>query len=135
MDRAGYGHVEMYPNGKKAKWPAHRIVFALSTGNDPDRVDHRDCDPSNNRPNNLRAATGLQNRWNAPGWHKNTLPKGVHYERGRFYAKARPPRSKSALSLGGFATPAAAHAAWCEWARDVHGEFFNPGPLKLTVFD
>lgn len=45
---------------------AHRIVYALHTGNDPGGllVDHRDGDHLNNHPDNLRKATHSQNQMN-----------------------------------------------------------------------
>lgn len=45
---------------------AHRIVYALHTGEDPGdlQVDHMDGNPSNNHPHNLRKATHSQNQMN-----------------------------------------------------------------------
>lgn len=129
----GYLKVEVVSGGARRRFAGHRIAFVLHNGYDPEVVDHVNGDPSDNRAVNLRAATLLQNRWNAPGHKGHHFPKGVAREGRRFAAKAVEAGKK--IRLGVFDTPAEAHEAWKAWAAKAHGEFFNPGPVKLTVYD
>ena len=43
----------------------HRVVYYLTHGHCPEFVDHKDRDPSNNTPSNLRPATRSENGWNS----------------------------------------------------------------------
>lgn len=131
--RDGYHKVEVVSGGRRHRFAGHRIAFVLHNGYDPEIVDHINGDPSDNRAVNLRAATQIQNRWNAPGNRKFHFPKGVRQEGRRFVAKAR--IDGKWVRLGRFNTPAEAHEAWKAWAAEAHGEYFNPGPEKLTVYD
>lgn len=58
LDDKGYRRVNL--NGK-LKY-AHRIIYKIMTGNWPDIIDHIDCDPNNNKWNNLKSVTiGVNN--------------------------------------------------------------------------
>lgn len=111
---------------------AHRVIFKMQTGEEPDMVDHRNGDPFDNRWRNLRAATAVTNRRNNRG-RAGGLPKCVVLDKRRFRAVGSLGHEK--VRLGSYRTPAEAHAAWCVWAKPIHGEFFNPGPKIETVFD
>lgn len=74
---------------------AHRAVYALAYGSLPDVVDHIDGNRSNNKPANLRGATGSINQHNrrkAKGYYvtKNGTyrvmikAKGIHHLIGTF---------------------------------------------------
>ena len=56
----GYFHVRV--DGKRQMW--HRIIFVMHFGWAPETVDHIDGNPSNNKIENLRAATRAQNQHN-----------------------------------------------------------------------
>lgn len=49
------------------RFKAHRVIYCMYYGADPgsNMIDHIDCDPSNNRPENLRVATPSQNITNS----------------------------------------------------------------------
>ena len=72
----GYWKVGKAPN---MYW-AHRIVYELTYGpiSIDAQVDHRDCNPSNNRAANLRACTHGENSLNKFGSASDWYPKGVN---------------------------------------------------------
>jgi hypothetical protein len=105
----------------------HRIIWKWMTGEDPPMIDHRDCDGLNNAWKNLRLSTKAQNGRNClvQANKKSGLPKGVTRHRVRYDASIVVDRVRH--RLGRFDTPEDAHAAYCEAAKRLHGEFFNPG--------
>jgi hypothetical protein len=114
---------------------AHVIAYALTHGAvDFGEIDHRNVAGSDNRLVNLRPATRSQNNANRRGHSKSGLPKGVSFLNGKFVAYAHAGKGKTAY-LGRHATVEAAHAAYCEFAQARHGEFFNAGPQRASVFD
>ena len=62
------GHLQTCVERKR--YMVHRIIYFMATGVDPldSHVDHKDGDPTNNRPGNLRLATKAQN-----GRHRTKL--------------------------------------------------------------
>lgn len=105
---------------------AHRLIWKLVTGDEPpEEIDHIDCDGSNNRWNNLRAADRADNAHNTRKPVTNTSGfKGVHWDTStnRWCAQIKA-RSESPIYLGTFDTPEAAHAAYCRAAVLLHGQF------------
>jgi HNH endonuclease len=102
-----------------------RIVFLFKFGWLPDEIDHKDRDSTNDRPDNLRAATSSQNKHNSkgPGSKLGRL-KGTY----RDFTKVRTWASRIHVKgkkkhLGFFHTMEEAHAAYCEAAHDLRGEF------------
>ena len=133
VDKDGYGRAEFVHNGRRLRLRSHRVAFKLLTNEEPEFVDHISGNTRDDSAGNLRAATVLTNSRNRIGPRKHPLPKGVSREKGRFRAQGHLNGRK--VSLGSFDTPAEAHAAFCAWAKPIHGEFFNPGPAKPSVFD
>lgn len=129
----GYYRCEVTCDGKRHRLRSATTAYKMMTGLEPEMVDHRDLNTRNDRFDNLRASDRFGNRHNAPGNRNHPLPKGVSYDRGKFIAKGAHKGHK--LHLGTFRTPAAAHEAYCAWARPIHGEFFNAGPEKQSVFN
>jgi hypothetical protein len=73
---SGHGYRKLSLNGKRIY--AHQIVFLMHHGYIPQAVDHIDCDTSNNRIENLRAATKSSNGMNRRAPKSNTSGcKGV----------------------------------------------------------
>jgi hypothetical protein len=118
-------HVEY--EGRKYRLFAHRIAYALANNVTKfGEVDHENVDASDNRAANLRLANRSQQNANRKGFTKSGLPKGVTRVGKRFFASASAGRGKTKY-LGRFDTPEEAHAAYCEFARSRHGDFFQPG--------
>ncbi len=90
-------------------------------------VDHINGNGLDNRRCNLRLATRSQNLANAAiPRHNSSGYKGVSATRnGKWLARIRKDRVQR--NLGIFDTPEEAHAAYCEAAVSLYGEFANFG--------
>ena len=107
---------------------AHRLaVYYMTAEWPPDGVDHCDCNGLNNRWENLRPATQLQNAGNTRLMSTNTSGlKGAFlheakHRRKRYQAKIR--FNKKNISLGYYETAEEAHAAYMAAAIKYRGEF------------
>lgn len=85
-------------------------------------VDHINNDKLDNRKENLRLCTRAENCRNSRGWSK-TGYKGVTKVGSRYRATIMV--NGQAHRLGMHSTPEAAHAAYCEAATRLHGQFAN----------
>lgn len=101
---------------------AHRIVWALCTGNDAThQIDHIDRDPGNNRIENLREATPGENQQNTSKKKNNKSGyTGVswHKEAKRWRAEITIKRVKR--HLGCYDTPQEAADAYCRAKAELH---------------
>jgi len=131
--KAGYlkknkGYIYIEIDGKS--YSAHRLAWFYVTGNMPiDQIDHINRNKSDNRFENLREATRGQNRANSKSTNKHGL-KGVRLlpwmkNAGKCW-QAEITHNKKVIYLGCFATKEEAHLAYCDAARKLHGDFFNP---------
>lgn len=101
----------------------HRFILGLEKG-DPRIIDHINGNPLDNRKANLRIANKATNGMNRGKAACNkTGFKGVIFSqnRKRFVAQIR--AFNKHRNLGTFDTPEQAHAAYCEAAAKLHGEF------------
>lgn len=101
----------------------YRIIWALVHGVYPDHeIDHINCNPSDDRPENLRAATSSQQKWNRRTTSRNKAgAKGV-MEFGNKYTAQIQVNGKS-THIGVFDTVADASAAYFDFAKRVAGDF------------
>jgi hypothetical protein len=112
------------------RYLAHRLAFLYMEGVMPaGDVDHIDRDKSNGRWSNLRHATKSQNEGNTPARVTNLLKvKGVSRQARSGRNPSKPFQARITIggkqkSLGYFATPEEAGAAYAEAARQHFGEF------------
>lgn len=108
-------------------WAAHRIIWKMMTGDDPEyEVDHRDLDRTNNRWENLRSSTRLQNQANRPKRSTNTSGyKGVTRDRSRSKWQACINFDGHHEFLGRFSDKEDAASAYALAAKKYHGEFMR----------
>ena len=133
---------EMTRNGKQVGWRnssghmrfdferrklyIHRIAFAMMGHELPVEVDHINGNPSDNRWCNLRPCTHADNLKNSRKRSHSRQPyKGVrqHKSIGGGRWQARISADGREYSLGYFATPEEAAAAYAKAATALHGEF------------
>lgn len=104
---------------------AHRVAWAIYYGFWPAMdIDHANCDPRDNRIDNLRLSTSSENAMNKFRYKNNTSGfKGASWYAplNKWAAKIRV--DKKLIHLGYHETPEAAHAAYCAAAKKYHGDF------------
>ena len=105
----------------------HRIIWAMMTNEWPtEEIDHENHDPSDNRWDNLREVSHLQNMQNTKVRSDNiTGFKGVSRKKNK---KANPWVAQISVDggrnhLGYFPTAELAYAAYCRAALELHGEY------------
>lgn len=106
------------------RYKAHRLIWLWHYGILPPEIDHIDGDPSNNRIENLRAATHATNMKNmkTPSTNRSGF-KGVRFHLPTRKWTAQIGVNKKSVYLGIFLTPEDAYAAYCRAAVKYHGEF------------
>jgi len=127
------GYLSVRINGRG--YPLHRVIWALHHGEWPPHfIDHRNGVRFDNRIDNLRSATGTQNGHNSAKRSDNTSGhKGVTWNKICRKWRAR----INHAHLGQFDSKDDAITARNSAARELHGEFYNPGattsgPASLT---
>lgn len=106
----------------------HRLIFLMHNGYLPDFLDHIDNDKSNNRIENLREATLMQNAQNVKLGKDNTSGiKNVSWSKmmNKWVVKIRINREKK--HLGYYADINLAELVAIEAREKFHGNFANNG--------
>lgn len=121
INHAGYVVVTIF---KKA-YMAHRIAWHIHFGYEPDgQVDHKNRNRSDNRIENLRLASGIQNRQNRTLNKNNSSgASGVNWIKGKNKWRAEIGANGSTIRLGYFMDKESAIAAREKAALKFHGEF------------
>jgi hypothetical protein len=89
-----------------------------------DLVDHEDGNGLNDRRTNLRLATYSQNGWNSKRPRNNTSGyKCISWEADRSKWRVQIAVNGKRVRVGRYDTIEEAHAAYCEAAHRLHGEF------------
>jgi len=122
------GYIEIRFKGKT--YQGHRIAYALghNTLEIPPMLDHINCDSSDNRITNLRAATDQENSYNKKKRPKTTSKhKGVSWYQRHQKWQAQIRHKGRSVYLGYYHSEEEAHAAYCRAAAELHGDFANFG--------
>ena len=119
------------PSGRRTVRPLAHLVYEHYHGPIPPgyEIDHRDLDPTNNVPGNLRLATRSQNRANTPAHRDNKSGyKGVSLT-GRGWFLASVGLNYCQFTLGIYTCKH--EAAWTAnlAAKILHGEFARANPI------
>jgi hypothetical protein len=113
-------------NGKN--FLVHRIIYQMFNGVVPNTLDHIDGNSQNNKIENLRPATVLQNAYNRKNYVTNkTGVKGVNFNRQSCKYSARCQVNKKQNWLGFFETLEQASTAVQDFRKKHHGEYANHG--------
>lgn len=117
---------EGYKFGKLfgVNYQAHRIVWKMAYGVDPDVIDHINGVKDDNRLENLRSCTLAENSRNYEKKKGTSQYRGVCWvERDKAWAARISNGRSGKVSLGNFKDEIAAARAYDAAARSLHGEF------------
>jgi len=125
LDKHGYLQVTI----DKKSYRVHRLIYLMHFGQLPEFLDHIDNNKLNNKIDNLRPATKIQNAHNQTLSKNNTSGiKGVYWEkeRNKWRAQIRIKDSKVKF-FGRFEDIELAKIAVMNARKEHHGEFANHG--------
>ena len=119
----GRGYIRVGIDGRR--YCAHRLAWLFVTGEFPkNQIAHRNLIKSDNQWNNLREATGSQNKANRNLQSNNTTGvKGIYYIRARRCWRAEIVKDRKNYFLGHFQTKEEARAARRAMEPELFGEF------------
>lgn len=125
----GYSHKKS-PRPERKTVYMHRLIMERVLGRkliSTETVDHINGDTLDNRRSNLRLATPAENMRNQKRRKDNSSGyKGVCFHKQTKKWMARVVIKGKGIYLGVFDTPELAYQAYCDSARQIHGEFFRP---------
>jgi hypothetical protein len=111
-----------YVTWRRKHYAVHRVVFLLTHGYLSDCIDHIDNNPNNNRAENLREATRLQNQFNRRvNRRTKSGVKNVYPERGKWHVRFS--INRKTKHFGVYQTLDEATAVAAKIRADLHGEF------------
>lgn len=124
ISKSGYHKVEsgIFRQGKKITFTLSRFLLNSPKGK---KIDHIDCNPLNNKRNNLRIASDAQNSQNVPK-HKSTTTskhKGVCFHRKKKLWFAYINADKKRYNLGYFRNESDAALAYNNKAKELFLDF------------
>lgn len=119
-DRRGYRHGKV----GGTLYQAHRVIWKVVHGVDPDQIDHINGNPCDNRIENLRACTVAENSRNYRKPAGSSQYRGVSWvKRDKAWAARISSGNGGKRSLGNFKDEIEAAKAYDRAAREMHGEF------------
>lgn len=105
----------------------HRIIYIMHYGyiDEHIQIDHINNNRKDNRIENLRPCSNMQNQWNRrkSKMKTNDCPKGVYPHKNKFRAKIT--KNKKEIHLGLFWTIKDAERAYNNAAKEIQGEFMH----------
>lgn len=120
------GYITTQIKGKN--YLVHRIIYKMFNDVVPNTLDHIDGNRANNKIENLRTATPLQNSYNKKNYISNkTGIKGVNFNKQCNKYSARCQVNKKQNWLGLFETLDQAEIAVKIFRQQHHGEYANHG--------
>jgi len=120
VSKIGY----VYVNVNNIPTCSHRIIFAMHYGHFPEQVDHINGNKSDNRIENLRAATRSENFCNAKKRIDNTSGiKGIYWENQRNKWRAYCHKNGKRYDAGFFDNIEEAKKAIHILRSSIHGNF------------
>jgi len=123
--RSYYAVTHQQIHGKRRKIQMHRLILDAPKEMQVDHINHNTLD---NRKSNLRLCTPYQNQYNSRKQRNNTSGfKGIYKNKNGLRWIAKIQFCGKGQYLGTFDTREEAHAAYCEAALRLHGEFSNFG--------
>jgi hypothetical protein len=116
------GYVQIHHGGNS--YLAHRLAWFWVHGEWPSEIDHANGDRTDNRLENLRLCSRVENTWNmkTPKTNKSGF-KGVSFFKPRKKWRATIKIDGKAKTLGYFNDPALAHQAYVDAITKHRGEF------------
>lgn len=128
-DSKGYKKTTIY----KQNFSVHQLIWMYHYGSIPRQIDHEDTNPSNNRIENLRAATQSENQQNTKLRSNNTSGfKGVGFHKvtAKYAAYIRLNGKSSHIGL--FSCPKEAALAYNKAAKELFGEFARLNKIESS---
>jgi hypothetical protein len=116
-----YGYRKIRVDGRVYR--IHRVIFLLVNGHLPESIDHKDCNKSNNRIENLREATRALNMTNRRPMSKTGF-KGVTRNAKSYISRIT--FNKEQIFLGRFEDPVDAAKAYDTAAIRLYGDYARP---------
>lgn len=117
---------------KTIETTAHRVLFQIYNNIeylDPTlEIDHINGNHLDNSPENLRLANRAENKRNSKlPTNNHSGYKGVHWNKKckKWHCQIR--YMKKPIYLGVYLDPLEAHLAYCKKAKELFGEYWNPG--------
>ncbi len=109
-------------------WQEHRVIYLMIHGYLPNEIDHIDCNPLNNKIENLRPATRLSNAWNQRVSTRNRSGfKNVHWKKDKRKWKVEVRSENTVHFVGYFDDVEKANLAAIAARNHFHKEFANHG--------
>jgi hypothetical protein len=112
-------------DGRWTTTQMHRLILGAQKGQQVDHLNHNTLD---NRRSNIRLCTRSQNMHNRGNQRNNTSGyKGVFLHKQTGQWRTQIAINGKIIYLGRYKTPELAYIAYCQAAKERHGEFANFG--------